>query len=143
MKTCPKCGAPQADGLPKCDLCGALFPGETITVKPRFEKRVLIALISDILAIIAALVFFYFIDLDSYYYNSFSQVVYHIIVFGTAFLIAAGPISGLIFAIVGLKKTKSHKTKGKILAIAEIVISSLMLPVAIFFVILIALAIFS
>ena len=102
MKTCPNCGAPQADGLPKCDLCGALFPGETITVKPRFEKRVLIALISDILAIIAAPVFFHFIDRDSYYYNSFSQVVYHIIVFGMAFLIAAGPISGLIFAIVGL-----------------------------------------
>ena len=28
MKTCPKCGAPQADILPTCDLCGFLFPGE-------------------------------------------------------------------------------------------------------------------
>ena len=46
MKTCPKCGAPQADILPTCDLCGSqeglqrsalkAFPGD---LERRFPGR--------------------------------------------------------------------------------------------------------
>ena len=54
---------------------------------------------------------------------------------------AAGPILGLIFSIVGLKKTRSTGTKGKPLAIAGIVISAILIPLTYFFVAMFGLAI--
>lgn len=141
MKTCPNCGAPQADSLPACNLCGYLFPGVQSPVKRRFEKRVLIALVSDLVSIIGTVLFFYFIWMQSYQLNSALMAVYNILILAMVFITAAGPILGLIFSIVGLKKTKSTGTKGKPLAIAGIVISSILLPLAYFFIYIFVLAI--
>ena len=141
MKTCPNCGAPQADSLPACNLCGYLFPGVQSPVKRRFEKRILIALVSDLVSIIGTVLFFNFIWMQSYQLNSALMAVYNILILATVFITAAGPILGLIFSIVGLKKTKSTGTKGKPFAIAGIVISSILLPLAYFFIYMFVLAI--
>jgi hypothetical protein len=141
MKTCPNCGAPQADSLPACNLCGYLFPGVQSPVKRRFEKRVLIALVSDLVSIIGTVLFFSFIWMQSYQLNSALMAVYNILILAMVFITAAGPILGLIFSIVGLKKTKSTGTKGKPFAIAGIVISSILLPLAYFFIYIFVLAI--
>ena len=141
MKTCPNCGAPQADSLPACNLCGYLFPGVQSPVKRRFEKRVLIALVSDLVSIIGTVLFFSFIWMQSYQLNSALMAVYNILILAMVFITAAGPVLGLIFSIVGLKKTKSTGTKGKPLAIAGIVISSILLPLAYFFIYIFVLAI--
>ncbi len=141
MKTCPNCGAPQADSLPACNLCGYLFPGVQSPVKRRFEKRVLIALVSDLVSIIGTVLFFNFIWMQSYQLNSALMAVYNILILAMVFITAAGPILGLIFSIVGLKKTKSTGTKGKPFAIAGIVISSILLPLAYFFIYIFVLAI--
>jgi hypothetical protein len=143
MKTCPNCGAPQADSLPACNLCGYLFPGVQSPVKRRFEKRVLIALVSDLVSIIGTVLFFNFIWMQSYQLNSALMAVYNILILAMVFITAAGPILGLIFSIVGLKKTKSTGTKGKPFAIAGIVISSILLPLAYFFIYMFVLAITS
>ena len=141
MKTCPNCGAPQADSLPACNLCGYLFPGVQSPVKRRFEKRVLIALVSDLVSIIGTVLFFNFIWMQSYHLNSALMAVYNILILAMVFITAAGPVLGLIFSIVGLKKTKSMGTKGKPFAIAGIVISSILLPLAYFFIYIFVLAI--
>lgn len=141
MKTCPNCGAPQADSLPACNLCGYLFPGVQSPVKRRFEKRVLIALVSDLVSIIGSVLFFSFIWMQSYQLNSALMSVYNILILAMVFITAAGPILGLIFSIVGLKKIKSTGTKGKPFAIAGIVISSILLPLAYFFIYIFVLAI--
>ena len=141
MKTCPNCGAPQADSLPACNLCGYLFPGVQSPVKRRFEKRVLIALVSDLVSIIGTVLFFNFIWMQSYQLNSALMAVYNILILAMVFITAAGPILGLIFSIVGLKKTKSTGTKGKPLAIAGIVISAILIPLAYFFIVIATLAI--
>ena len=143
MKTCPNCGAPQADSLPACNLCGYLFPGVQSPEKRRFEKRVLIALVSDLVSIIGTVLFFNFIWMQSYQLNSALMAVYNILILAMVFITAAGPILGLIFSIVGLKKTKSTGTKGKPFAIAGIVISSILLPLAYFFIYMFVLAITS
>ena len=141
MKTCPNCGAPQADSLPACNLCGYLFPGVQSPVKRRFEKRVLIALVSDLVSIIGTVLFFSFIWMQSYQLNSALMTVYNILILAMVFITAAGPILGLILSIVGLKKTRSTGTKGKPLAIAGIVISAILIPLAYFFIMIAALAI--
>ena len=141
MKTCPNCGAPQADSLPACNLCGYLFPGVQSPVKRRFEKRIFIALVSDLVSIIGTVLFFNFIWMQSYQLNSAMMAVYNILILAMVFITAAGPILGLIFSIVGLKKTKSTGTKGKPFAIAGIVISSILLPLAYFFIYIFVLAI--
>ena len=143
MKTCPNCGAPQADSLPACNLCGYLFPGVQSPVKRRFEKRILIALVSDLVSIIGTVLFFNFIWMQSYQLNSALMAVYNILILAMVFITAAGPILGLIFSIVGLKKTKSTGTKGRPFAIAGIVISSILLPLAYYFIYLFVLAITS
>ena len=143
MKTCPNCGAPQADSLPACNLCGYLFPGVQSPVKRRFEKRIFIALVSDLVSIIGTVLFFNFIWMQSYQLNSALMAVYNILILAMVFITAAGPILGLIFSIVGLKKTKSTGTKGKPFAIAGIVISSILLPLAYFFIYIFVLAIYS
>ena len=143
MKTCPNCGATQADSLPSCNLCGYLFPGVQSPVKRRFEKRVLIALVSDLVSIIGTVLFFNFIWMQSYHLNSALMAVYNILILAMVFITAAGPVLGLIFSIIGLKKTKSMGTKGKPFAIAGIVISSILLPLAYFFIYIFVLAIYS
>ena len=141
MKTCPYCGTPQADSLPACNMCGYLFPGVQSPVKRRFEKRIFIALVSDLVSIIGTVLFFNFIWMQSYQLNSALMAVYNILILAMVFITAAGPILGLIFSIVGLKKTKSTGTKGKPFAIAGIVISSILLPLAYFFIYIFVLAI--
>ena len=143
MKTCPNCGAPQADSLPACNLCGYLFPGVQSPVKRRFEKRIFIALVSDLVSIIGTVLFFNFIWMQSYQLNSALMAVYNILILAMVFITAAGPILGLILSIVGLKKTRSTGTKGKPLAIAGIVISAILIPLAYFFIMLATLAITS
>lgn len=141
MKTCPNCGAPQADTLSACSLCGYLFPAVQSPVKRRFEKRILVALISDLVSIIGSTIFFNFIWMSSTNYNSATMGLYNLLILALVLVTAAGPILGLIFSIVGLKKTRSTGTKGKPLAIAGIIISSIMLPIAYFFVFIFVLAI--
>lgn len=141
MKTCPNCGAPQADSLPACDLCGYAFTGVQNPVKRRFEKRILIALGSDLGSIIGTAVFFNFIWMKSSHHNSSLMLVYNILILAMFFITATGPILGLILSIVGLKKTKSMGTKGKPFAIAGIIISALLLPLAYFFIFIFVLAI--
>ncbi len=141
MKTCPNCGAPQADTLSACSLCGCLFPAVQSPVKRRFEKRILVALISDLVSIIGSTIFFNFIWMSSSNYNSATMGLYNLLILALVLVTAAGPILGLIFSIVGLKKTRSTGTKGKPLAIAGIIISSIMLPIAYFFVFIFVLAI--
>jgi len=144
MKTCPYCGTPLADSLPECNMCGYLFPGVQSPVKRRFEKRILIALVSDLVSIIGTVVFFNFIWMkNSPHHNSALMAVYNILILAMVLITAAGPVLGLILSIVGLKKTKSIGTKGKPFAIAGIVISSILLPLAYFFIYLFVLAITS
>lgn len=143
MKTCPNCGAPQADSLPACDLCGYLFPGVQSPVKRRFEKRILIALIADLVSIIGIVLFFNVIWMRSYQLDSALMAVYNMLLLVMVFITAAGPIVGLIFSIVGLRKTKSMGTKGKPFAIAGIVISALLLPFAYLFIVIFVLAVTS
>ena len=142
MKTCPNCGAPQADSLPACSLCGYLFPVVQSPVKPRFEKRVFIALGADLVTIIGTFIFFNFLWMkSSSHHNSASIALFNILILAMVLVTAAGPILGLIFSIVGLKRTRSTGTKGKPLAIAGIVISSVLMPLAYFFIIMFVLAI--
>ena len=143
MKTCPNCGAPQADSIPACSLCGYLFPGVQRPVKRRFEKRILIALVSDLVSIIGTVIFFNFLWMKSLQYDSALMAVYNILILAMVLITAAGPILGLIFSIVGLRKTKSIGTKGKPFAIAGIVISSILLPIAYFFIVIFVLAVTS
>ena len=142
MKTCPNCGAPQADSLPACSLCGYLFPVEQSPVKPRFEKRIFIALGADLVTIIGTFIFFNFLWMkSSSHHNSASIALFNILILAMVLVTAAGPILGLILSIVGLKKTRSTGTKGKPLAIAGIVISAILIPLAYFFIMIAALAI--
>ena len=142
MKTCPNCGASQADSIPACSLCGYLFPVVKNPVKPRFEKRVFIALGADLVTIIGTFIFFNFIWMkSSSHHDSTLMALYNILLLAMVLVTAAGPILGLIFSIVGLKKTRSTGTKGKPLAIAGIVISSVLLPLAYFFIVMFVLAI--
>lgn len=144
MKTCPYCGTPSADSLSACNMCGYLFSGVQSPVKRRFEKRILIALVSDLVSIIGTVVFFNFIWMkNSSHHNSALMPVYNILILAMVLITAAGPVLGLILSIVGLKKTKSIGTKGKPFAIAGIVISSILLPLAYFFIYLFVLAITS
>ena len=142
MKTCPNCGASQADSIPACSLCGYLFPVVKNPVKPRFEKRVFIALGADLVTIIGTFIFFNFIWMkSSSHHDSTLMALYNILLLVMVLVTAAGPILGLIFSIVSLKKTRSTGTKGKPLAIAGIVISSVLLPLAYFFIVMFVLAI--
>ena len=142
MKTCPNCGASQADSIPACGLCGYLFPVVQNPVKPRFEKRVFIALGADLVTIIGTYIFFNFIWMkSSSHHDSTLMALYNILLLAMVLVTAAGPILGLIFSIVSLKKTRSTGTKGKPLAIAGIVISSVLLPLAYFFIVMFVLAI--
>ena len=144
MKICPNCGASQADSIPACSLCGYLFPVVKNPVKPRFEKRVFIALGADLVTIIGTFIFFNFIWMkSSSHHDSTLMALYNILLLAMVLVTAAGPILGLIFSIVGLKKTRSTGTKGKPLAIAGIVISSVLLPLAYFFIVMFVLAISS
>ena len=139
MKICPKCGAPQADSLPTCDLCGSLFPGEK-PPKPRFEKAGLIAVISDILSVLGTVVFFSIIWTDTFYYNWRTLEVYLGFVYAAMFLAVAGPIAGFIFSIIGLKKTKGGMARGREVARTGLITSSILLPVSIFFIVLFCMA---
>ena len=141
MKTCPNCGAPQADSLPACDLCGYLFPAVQSPIKRRFEKRAFIALGADLVSIINASIFFNFFWMKSTNYNPATFGLFNLLIFAMVFITAAGPILGLILSIVGLRKTKSRGTKGKPFAIAGIVISSILLPLAYYFTVIFVLAI--
>ena len=142
MKTCPNCGAPQADSLPACSLCGYLFPVEQSPVKPRFEKRIFIALGADLVTIIGTFIFFNFLWMkSSSHHNSASIALFNILILAMVLVTAAGPILGLILSIVSLKRTRSTGTKGKPLAIAGIVISAILIPLAYFFIMIAALAI--
>lgn len=142
MKTCPNCGAPQADSLPACSLCGYLFPVVQSPVKRRFEKRIFIALGADLVTIIGATFFFNFIWMQNTpRYDSATMALHNILLLIMILITAAGPILGLIFSIVGLRKTRSTGTKGKPLAIAGIIISAILIPLTYFFVAMFGLAI--
>lgn len=144
MKTCPNCGATQADSLPACNLCGYLFPVVQSPVKRRFEKRILIALGADLVTIIGSTIFFNFFWMkESSHYDSATMALINALLLAMVLITAAGPILGLIFSIVGLKKTRSTGTKGKPLAIAGIVISAILIPLAYFYIMIAALAITS
>ena len=103
MKTCPNCGAPQADSLPACNLCGYLFPVVQSPVKRRFEKRILIALGADLVTIIGSTIFFNFFWMkESSHYDSATMALINALLLAMVLITAAGPILGLILSIVGL-----------------------------------------
>ncbi len=135
MKTCPRCGAPQADIMPTCDLCGLLFPGEK-PAKSRFDITGLIGLISGFLSIVGTVAFFYLIEYEDS--NNPSEVMGLLIAaLVSMFFAATGPIAGFILSITGLKKTRDKGVNGRGYAIAGIIVNSIMLLVAAFFVVLI------
>lgn len=142
MKTCPNCGAPQADSLPTCDLCGFLFPGAKLP-KPRFEFAGLIAVISDVLSVIGTLVFFSILWTDTFYYNWRTFQVYLGFVYGSMAIAALGPIVGFIFSLIGLKKTKGGIARGRELAKTGIITSSILLPGSIFYIVIFCIAKFT
>lgn len=137
MKICPKCGAPQADILPTCDLCGSLFPGEK-KPKPRFDITGLTGLVSGILAIAGTVAFFNIVEYEDS--GKASEILGLLIgLFVSLFFAATGPIAGFILSISGLKKTRAKDVNGRGFAVAGIIINSIMLVVAIFFMVLIVL----
>ena len=137
MKTCPKCGAPQADILPRCDLCGSLFPGEKLP-KPRFDITGVTGLVCALLASAGTVVFFYIIETEDTSAGNPSAIFALLIaVFASMFFAATGPIAGFILSLVGLKKTRDKGVNGRGFAIASLIINSILLLVALLFIALI------
>lgn len=129
MTTYPNCGAPQIAKKP---------------VKPRFEKLVLFALGADLVTIIGTFIFFNCIWMKSSpHRDPVSFAVINTLLLAMVLVTAAGPVLGLILSIVGLTRTRSKGTKGKPLAIVGIVISSILLPLSGFFIVMFTLAIYS
>ena len=129
MTTYPNCGAPQIAKNP---------------VKPRFEKLVLFALGADLVTIIGTFIFFNCIWMKSSpHRDPVSFAVINTLLLAMVLVTAAGPVLGLILSIVGLVRTRSKGTKGKSLAIVGIVISSILLPLSGFFIVMFTLAIYS
>ena len=129
MTTYPNCGAPQIAKNP---------------VKPRFEKLVLFALGADLVTIIGTFIFFNYIWMKSSpHRDPVSFAVINTLLLAMVLVTAAGPVLGLILSIVGLVRTRSKGTKGKPLAIVGIVISSILLPLSGFFIVMFTLAIYS
>ena len=96
------------------------------------------------MTIIGSTIFFNFFWMkESSHYDSATMALINTLLLVMVLITAAGPILGLIFSIVGLKKTRSTGTKGKPLAIAGIVISAILIPLTYFFVAMFALAITS
>ena len=129
MTTYPNSGAPQIAKKP---------------VKPRFEKLVLFALGADLVTIIGTFIFFNCIWMKSSpHRDPVSFAVINTLLLVMVLVTAAGPVLGLILSIVGLVRTRSKGTKGKALAIVGIVISSILLPLSGFFIVMFTLAIYS
>ena len=96
------------------------------------------------MTIIGSTIFFNFFWMkESSHYDSATMALINTLLLVMVLITAAGPILGLILSIVGLKKTRSTGTKGKPLAIAGIVISAILIPLAYFFIMIAALAITS
>jgi len=92
--------------------------------------------------IIGSTIFFNFFWMkESSHYDSATMALINTLLLVMILITAAGPILGLILSIVGLKKTRSTGTKGKPLAIAGIVISAILIPLAYFFIVIATLAI--
>ena len=136
MKTCPKCGAPQADIMPACDLCGSLFPGEK-RPKNRFDVTGAVGLFSGLLSVVATVAFFYIVSnfLETEDLREIQMVLIGML--ASLFFIITGPIAGLILSIIGLKKTSKKNVKGRGFAVGGIVVSSIMMLVAVFFLLLV------
>ena len=129
MTTYPNCGAPQIAKNP---------------VKPRFEKLVLFALGADLVTSIGTFILFNCIWMKSSpHRDPVSFAVINTLLLAMVLVTAAGPVLGLILSIVGLVRTRSKGTKGKSLAIVGIVISSILLPLSGFFIVMFTLAIYS
>ena len=136
MKTCPKCGAPQADILPTCDLCGFLFPGEKKPKEKRFDITGPCGLVNSLLAIAATVFFFYMIETyDDVDPGTVSWLITS--VFATLFVGATGPIAGFVLSIAGIKKTRDRNVTGRGFAVAGIIISSIMLLMSALFIFII------
>ena len=135
MKTCPRCGAPQADGLPTCDVCGSLFPGEK---KPKKKIHInfagIFGLVCALLAIVSNVLIF---SLVAKYEDT--EDPYEIIaVFIIVLLAIAGavtlPFAGMILSIIGVKKSKTFNMGGKGFGIAGIILSSIMVLVSLLYI---------
>ena len=133
MKTCPKCGAPQADILPTCDLCGSLFPGAKLPRK-RFDVTGLTGIVSALISIAAAVLFFYVVETYTGDPTPEELTKLLIIVFGSMFFAATGPIAGFILSLVGIKKTKDKDVNGRGFAVAGVILSSMTLLIAFLFI---------
>ena len=143
MKNCPKCGAPQADCLPVCDLCNSVFPGEK---RPKEWKIInfpgVFGLLCAILAVVSTYLIVHFaIKMDS------TEDSYEILTLAVAFLLAlAGaitlPIAGMILSCIGAKMNKYPHIWGKGFVIAGIILSSLTLVISVLFILLVVLFIF-
>ena len=135
MKICPKCGAPQADIMPTCDLCGSLFPGEK-RAKPRFDATGVAGLAASILAIIGAVAFFYLVETDADSDDPKMLIVIIVVAIVSMFFAATGPIAGFILSLVGIRKTRDKDVNGRGFALAGLIVSALMLVVSMLFIVI-------
>ena len=131
MRNCPRCGAPQADGIPTCDLCGMLFPGEK---KPKTHKRFNFAgvfgLLCAILAVGSTILIFAMaekMDIVEDPYETMAVAIFLLVGVSGAITF---PFAGMILACIGVKKGKTPMT-GRGFGIAGIVLSSMTLVVSV------------
>ena len=138
MKTCPKCGAPEADVVSICTCCNFIFPD----AKKRLELNCLIGFICSILAVISTVTVVWVFDTISESADSRSSSVQ---IIGFLLGLIAGvifPVVGMIFSIKGIKKSSRPLVTGKGFGIAGIVLSSTMLIPALIFAIILVLFVY-
>lgn len=122
MKTCSKCGAPQADTEPFCACCGSIFPG----VKKRLHLTGIIGLAAALLSIVSLVYFFYatgsFMDSETLREIGSSTVALVTTLVGTITL----PFLGFALSVKCIRSTKHPLVKGKTFGVIGTIISSIM-----------------
>ena len=135
MKTCPKCGAPEADVVSICTCCRYIFPD----AKKCLDLKCLIGFICSILAVVSTVAVVWIFDAVSESGDTRSSGIE--ILFLLLGLIAAVifTVVGMILSIKGIKNTSDPLVTGKGFGIAGIIFSSLMMIPALIFVIILVL----
>ena len=122
MKTCSKCGAPQADTEPFCACCGSIFPG----VKKRIHLTGIIGLIAAFLSIVSLVYFFYatgsLINSETLREVGAATVAFFASLVGMITL----PFLGFALSIKCIRRTKDPLVKGKTFGVIGAIISSIM-----------------
>ena len=126
MKICPKCGAPQADTLFRCDCCGSYFP----EAKKTMSKMCVAGFVSSLLAVGSAFFMTYeFVNLMEKENGRSSVIALILWLLGALFTVGF-TMAGFILSIKGTKQAKDPLVTGSGFGIAGIFISSAMLIIA-------------